>query len=230
MASCALLLSGCAFLDTVAVFQEQPVPTSPSSRHDKDVHPRGGTVPVASDLLPDQIIRQPRLNDYAQARVGVLVFESPDYAENQGSLAAELLFNALLQRNLYAELTLIQTMGAPGLEQTLFEFVQAKQLDLLVTGEVSYYLEGGNFQASRVCESLRVLEPSAHDSLQRVWQAKSCQSSAARAAHDLLLFRTPGKPAAPCVELMRGIAGQFAAMLEFVPERTPRKPEEAGKQ
>lgn len=176
--------------------------------------------PVEPDQLPDQIVKQPRQNDYAGARVGVLVFESPAYADNTGRLAAELLFNALLHRNLFAELTLIQAVGAPGLEQTLFELMEEKQLDLLVTGEVSYYLEGGNFQASRVCESIRVLEPSAHDSLQRVWQAKSCQSSAARAAHDLMLFRTPGEPAAPCVELMRGIAAQFAAMLEFVPERT----------
>jgi len=182
--------------------------------------------PVKPDQLPDQIIKQPQQNDYARARVGVLVFESPDYAENTGRLAAELLFNALLQRNLFAELMFIRAVNAPGLERTLFELGEEKQLDLLVTGEVSYYLEGGNFQPSRVCESIRVLEPTDHESLQQVWQAKSCERSAARETHDLLLFRTPAKPADPCVELMQAIARKFAAMLEFVPDRTLQEPGE----
>ncbi len=182
---------------------------------------------VAPDQLPDQIVKQPQQNDYARARVGIIAFESPDYAENSGRLAAQLLFNALLQKNIFAELMLIQAVSAPGIKRSLFELMQDKQLDLLMTGEVSYYLEGGNFQSSRVCEDIQVLEPTDHESLQRVWQAKSCEQSTAREAHDLLLFRTPGKPADSGVELMQTIARQFAAMLEFVPEMKPREPEEA---
>ena len=175
----------------------------------------GGQHP-SLDRLPDRISQQPGVNQYQGASVGIIEFSGPDNAREIGRLAAELLYQKLLPFNVYSRLELIpqSRLVSPG--EGYLDLARSKQLDLLITGDVGYFLEGGNFQASRVCESVQAVE-AIGTRVETVWQASSCEEAEYTESKDLIFYRTRGKASASALELMKELAGQFAAMLLTVP-------------
>lgn len=180
------------------------------------------TLAAANDplcsTLPQNIYTQPDYDYYTDSRVGVLEFNSPDYAKDSGKKAAEKLYKELLKKNKALALVFIHQSQLPAGQNSLIQLMKSKNLDLLITGEVKDFSEGGNYQQSLVCEEIKIFEP-ANDGLHTLWHAQSCETSKYSKSRDLIFFRTAGKPPAPAALLMEKIALQFANMLTKKPCR-----------
>lgn len=167
-------------------------------------------------MLPHNIYTQPEYDYYTDSRVGVLEFNSPDYAKDAGKNAAETLYKELLKKNKASALVLIPQTQLPTGQNSLIQLMKSQKFDLLITGEVKEICARGNYQNSRVCEEIKIFEPT-NDGLHTLWYARSCETSTYSKSRDLIFFRTPGKPSAPAAFLMEKIALQFANMLTQKP-------------
>ena len=165
---------------------------------------------------PQQVFQQPDVNRYQGASVGIIEFSSPDNARGIGRLAAELLYQKLLSFNVYSRIELFpqSRLASPG--EGYLDLARSEQLDLLIIGEVDFFLEGGNFQASQVCEAVQAVE-AIGTRVETVWQARSCEQAEYTESKDLIFYRTQGKASASARELLQELAGQFAAMFLTVP-------------
>jgi hypothetical protein len=158
------------------------------------------------------VYTEPPQNYYRGARVGIAPFDSPPYAEAAGKAAADALYRELLKRDFFRELVFYENAGPPMRPARLKSFIRSRGLDLFITGRVRYYLEGGNFQASRVCEEVQALAVKQGE-IAPVWQADACEQGDYRRARDYVLFSTKGRPAPSCRQLMCRLAGRFTAMF-----------------
>ncbi len=168
-----------------------------------------------TDQLPEQIYKKPRVNRYFGIRVGILDFKSPSYAKGSGELAAELLSKELKKRNIYSKVKYYNNMlFSP--RKTLRNFVKSEKLDLVITGELVYYLEGGNYQSSRICVEIKCLEPLGKN-LDTVWHALCCQKGKFSMPRYYIFFSTNGQPSVSGPEILQKIALKFTNMLSSIP-------------
>lgn len=165
---------------------------------------------IDADPLPEQVyFLDPQLNLHHGARVGILAFGSPDYAESAGNIAAESLYRKLLKKN-------VAVRFFPDFpDEGLLEFARSHRFDLIITGEVKYFLQGGNHQNSRVCQDMRAIEP-VGDRFYTAAYAGACTEGRTTGGKDFIFFRTQKRPSPSAEALTRRIALQFANMLTGV--------------
>ncbi len=159
--------------------------------------------------FPEEIILYPEVNSYGRSKVGVFRFDEPAYIMGTGVDAADSLYDCLLKKKVFASITNEITEKSLSLSEKL-AIARSKGYDLLVTGAVQHYFEGGEFLSSSVHERIMVI----HLPTNRIlWSARAEGTAAHMPAIDYKVFQTRGHAAPPASTLFQENAVKFCNML-----------------
>jgi len=164
--------------------------------------------------LPEHIYKRPSDGLYRDTAVGLFRFSSPEYAPRSGYSAATMLYKELLERglsNVAAEFD-VQDIRL----DSIMEIAEKKNYELIITGEVSYYISGGELQESRVDEEIRVIDVPTRET---VWYAETVEIGTPVYSADYIFFSTEQKGAPSPAVLMRRNARKFCNMLLSISEQ-----------
>ncbi len=144
-------------------------------------------------------------------KVGIFQFLEPVHAPGTGAMAAQALLAELNARALFPNLTLEQGVTDFTPEGILAR-AEKKGYDLIFTGELTYYLDGGDHQDARVEMLLGIIRRQKDGPLLS-WQLKGVQTARAVPEKDLFVYRKKGRPASPASALLYSITGAFCDLL-----------------
>jgi len=161
--------------------------------------------------LPEEIYAAPDSNRYYHAKVGLFKFSEPSYASDVGTKATNILYKELLKNKVFSNVNLEDSKAGYN-RHSRINIAQAKNYDLIITGEVLYYLEGSDFQETRIVQEIRVLRVKGNKA-ELLWWAKAKENVPPANAKDLIFFRAKGAAAPPIEDLMQRNAKKFAEML-----------------
>jgi len=143
--------------------------------------------PAAS--LPERIHQQPPHNSYVNARVGVFRFFEPPHQNDVGYNAANSLYQALTQHTIFRAVISELSIQSPDLAVQL-DTARVKGYDLMITGSVDYYLDGTQYQESRVDVAIWAYDV---NTAAIIWHAAATARSQPQAGKDYYLYKTKGK-------------------------------------
>ncbi len=167
--------------------------------------------------FPEEIYATPPLNHYYSAKVGVFPFKAPPYAPEAGKKAAKVLFRELVDNNVFFHTQLESTAGS-NIRKSLSDIACDRNYDIIITGDVLYYLEGSLYQASKINMAIQVFRVK-EGGTRLLWWAKATGNAAPEPSRDLIVLRVKGAPAPSAETLMRRNAEKFVEMLVKKPER-----------
>lgn len=165
--------------------------------------------------LPEEIYVSPKDNPYKNARVGVFRFKDPSYAQGTGETAAEAMFNELLKKGVFSYVSYEVSEADEGMAHHM-ERARWKGHDLIITGNVLYYFNGSDYEASKVNEQIHVVDVPTGRIL---WSATAKSKDAPVPSMDYLLFQTSGIPAKPATTLIKRNSEKFSNMLLELPKQ-----------
>jgi len=153
---------------------------------------------VGRGKAPEQIYTEPKTNSYQDKQVGVFRFSAAPYPDSVGYAASQSIFQALLAKNVFSYLIPAYDDLNLDLDKQL-SAADEKGMDLLITGKVTYYLDGSRSQASRVDEVVMAYDVK---SRRMIWYAKASAQSKPALEKDYVLIQKTGKPAQSASELI----------------------------
>ena len=159
--------------------------------------------------LPEQIYKISDTNDYKQAKVGVFGFLEPKYAPGVGKAAAESVYYALLQNNVFSNVTnetYLMNDGTPH----MLEYARSRGYDLIITGELVYYRDGVSVQRSHVAERIKVIHVPTNETL---WDCATVDTVYPVRDTDYIFFIGAAAPPSPAGLLMQRNAQKFCKLL-----------------
>jgi len=169
-----------------------------------------GTVFLPYLGLPEEIYLTTKLNNDA-LNVGVFKFTEPAYAPGVGKKAAHYVYQELLRKNVFLNVTSELNITDNSINN-LINIAHNKKYDLIITGNLSYYFQGSNFQSSRVDEEIyvfRVIEKKPDI----ICYARSMESGSPAPSIDYIFVQGNGAPAPSATLLMERNAKKFAKLL-----------------
>lgn len=158
--------------------------------------------------FPEHVYERSPNDLHRGTAIGVFRFSSPEYAPRSGYAAATMFYKELLERgftNVGAEFD-VQDIRL----DNIMEIAEKKNYELIITGEVSYYIYGGGLQASRVDEEIKAIDVLTRET---VWHAEVTEIGKPAYAADYIFFSTKAKEASPPAVLMRRNARKFCNMF-----------------
>jgi tetratricopeptide (TPR) repeat protein len=161
--------------------------------------------------LPEHIYRQPFRNYYANGEIGVFVFGSPLYAPAVGDTAADTISQYLLEQKVFRRITPLYQYGIIPLDRQM-AIAREHGVDLMLVGNVLYYMDGSLSQVARVDMEVRVFEV-ATGSL--VWNVAATEVGRPKAESDYFITQTSGKPAAATMGLMMKNAEKIVRLFQL---------------
>lgn len=167
--------------------------------------------------LPEEIYSIPQVNDFSTARVGVFKFKGLSYAKGKGKDAALYLCRELERSGAFFDVI-------PDLEiedmnmNNLINIALSKRYDLIITGELLYYIEGSYLQPSHVTEEIRVIATRGRPRT-TLWHAKVTEIGSPDPSNDCILFTTHQTPAPSTMWLMKKNAKKIVNMILTLPVR-----------
>lgn len=165
-------------------------------------------VPPSSGL-PEEIYATPQVpNRYRITNVGIFGFIEPYYAPGLGRAAAQYLYEELL-KNEVANVTPELDVSDMRTED-LIDIARAKDYDVIITGDLLYYFEGGLHLPSRVDERIRVIHVATNETL---WYAKAIEMEPPTRSSDYIIMQSRGEPAPAARALMKKNAEKFCKLL-----------------
>lgn len=159
--------------------------------------------------LPEHIYEAPLHDDYTSSKVAVFSFREPPYARGVGRVACESLYEELLRNSVFASVSLESDVSDIRLEN-LMDIARSKHYDLIITGDLLYYFEGGLHQASRVDERIRVIRVGTNKTL---WYAKAVDIGPPAPYTDYIVALGRGAPAPSTRTLLKRNAEKFCKMF-----------------
>lgn len=171
-----------------------------------------GSAKIKRSELPEEIYLYPEKNIYSPSRVVVKPFGCPDYASNLGEYAAQSLYRHLLQKKVFYK-TVLDLYDYKILNRTKNNPDCISEYDLIITGDVVSYLDGGTLQDSKVIMEIRVYERT-KKSNQLLWFARSTELGHFRPPVDLIFLQIPGSSSPSGLELMHRCTKKFANLLQ----------------
>lgn len=150
------------------------------------------------------------------ARVGVLYFRTPAHLAEIGPGLSQIFYRELLARRPFQEVVLLPEPYA-----TLEEALKAgrrQRLQLLVLGEVPYYLDGGTLGISGLQLDLKVVEV---DSGRLLWLISDSLRARPRPIINLMVVETRPWPTPDMGTLAARLAARLAETLEQPPPMSP---------
>lgn len=151
-----------------------------------------------SPPLPEHVYRQPLRNYYAHGEIGVFTFGAPLYAPATGDTAASAIARQLMEQKVFRRITPLYQYGTIPMERQI-GIARDLGVDLMLAGNVLYYLDGSLSQAARVDLEVRVFDV-ATGAL--VWNAVAGEVGGPKAESDYFIHQTRGKPAPAATTLM----------------------------
>jgi tetratricopeptide (TPR) repeat protein len=148
--------------------------------------------------LPEQIYRQPYRNYFIQGEIGVFIFGAPPYAPATGSAAANAICQQLQEQRVFRRITPLHQYGSIPIEQQL-GVARERGVDLMLVGNVLYYMDGSLSQTSRVDLEVRVFDVV---SGALIWNVVTAEAGYPKAESDYFILQTRGKPAPSASNLM----------------------------
>ena len=154
--------------------------------------------------LPEEVIASPPFGlPKGLYSACVFRFAEPDYAPGVGLEASRHLYHALLKSGLFFEIALVDGLAWPP---------QAADVDLIITGRVLYFFEGGDLAPSRVDQEMQVID-AAHRPPVVLSNAVAMDISRPVYPRDLIFIEAVGAPAMPAGALLQRNAAKFSALL-----------------
>lgn len=148
--------------------------------------------------LPEHIYRQPFRNYYTHGEIGIFSFGAPPYAPATGNSAANAIAQQLLAQKVFRRITPLYQYGVIPMERQM-GVAREHGVDLMLVGNVLYYLDGSLSQVARVDLEVRVFDV-ATGAL--VWNAVAGEVGGPKAESDYFIRQTSGKPAPAATTLM----------------------------
>lgn len=160
-------------------------------------------------ISKDRIFTHPGKVNLRTSRAGILIFRtSPEFPEG-GPAIAEIFYRELLAKRPFAEIVLIPEIFTT--KEDALALAQRHNLDLVVLGEVPYYLDGGTVGISGLQVDLKVLN--ARDGC-IVWNLSDSIKATPRPIIDLWVTETRPYPTPPMGSLATQLAARMATTLE----------------
>jgi hypothetical protein len=170
-----------------------------------------GDTAIAS--LPERIYQQPEQNRYGNARVGVFRFTEPPQQTNVGYEVANSLYQALAAQTIFHVVT--PELGSPSPDLAVqLDTGRDRGYDLIICGSVDLYLDGTQYQESRVDVTLTAYDV---NTAAIVWHAVATASSRPESGKDYYLYKTKGTEPLPAAALIEMNTRKFINMFAQAP-------------
>lgn len=159
--------------------------------------------------LPEEIYQTPTRAVHVGSRVAVFNFRGPAYAEEMARSAGESLYQELLKRGVFTEVT-YESQWVDLNREAMIAHARAQGYDLIVTGDLLYYFEGSLYYPSRVDQRMEVIDV-AEDVI--LWYAKAVDIGDSAPYKDYLVVEGYGRSAPSGRALLRRNAEKFCELL-----------------
>jgi hypothetical protein len=165
-----------------------------------------------SQLAPkeEQVEIQPLPIDTGTSRVCVYRFTEPAGHDNVGYTAANSFYRGLEALGIFQEV--VPEFDVSGISHAhQLNRAREKGCNLIFTGNVRQYLDGTQYQESRV-----VIETNAYrvNTSENIWHATVTEADQPTLPKDYYLYKTKGKEPVPAMTLIEKINEQFMEMLK----------------
>ncbi len=189
----ALFICGCAYLPYKTTMQQSSV-----------------------EGLPEEIFVWPKDNPFKHSRVKVCWFGEPAYARGTGNLAAQALVDTLLRKRVFSYVSMDLSADCE-IKVCGKDPAGSHEYDLMITGDVTRYMDGSDYMAASVRERISVV----HVPTGRIlWSASANSRSEPVPIKDYILFQRKGVPAGLASALIERNAAKFCNMLLNLPAQT----------
>ena len=158
----------------------------------------------------EQVQSQPLPIDTSTSRVCVYRFTEPAGHDNVGYTAANSFYRGLEALGIFQEV--VPEFDVPGISHARqLNRAREKGCNLIFTGNVRLYLDGTQYQESRV-----VIEANAYrvDTSENIWHATVTEADQPTLPKDYYLYKTKGKEPVPAMTLIDMINKKFMEMLK----------------
>jgi hypothetical protein len=160
-------------------------------------------------ISKDNVFVHPNYANLRMSRAGLLIFRTaPDFAE-VGPAFTRIFHRELQAKQAFAEVVYIPEIY--GTKEDAMSVAKRHNLDLLVLGEVPYYLDGGTVANSGLQVDLTVID--AKDG-RLLWSISDSIKAVRRPLIDLWVVETRPYPTPPMGALAARLADKMATSLE----------------
>ncbi len=160
----------------------------------------------------DRVFATPGYQNLRTGRAGLLEFRTvPDFAE-VGPAFTQIFYRELLAKRTFAEVVLIPEPYST--KEEALRLAKRYKVDVLLLGEVPYYLDGGTVGTSGLQVDLKVVEAGSGVLL---WCLSDSLKATARPIIDLIVTETRPYPTPSMGTLAARLAGRLAATMEKGP-------------
>jgi peptidoglycan-associated lipoprotein len=167
------------------------------------------SVTLSPTGLPEEIFATPQQNNYSTSNVILFKFTEPSFAPEMGKEAAQCLYQELLKNRVFLNVT--RELGVTDIRiEELVEIARSKKYDLLITGDLLYWLEGSLHEPARADEQIRVIDVSTNRTL---WYAKAVDIGTPAPYADYIFIEGRGARAPTARTLLKRNAEKFCKML-----------------
>jgi hypothetical protein len=157
----------------------------------------------------EKVFTRPGYHQLRVVRAALPVFRASPELKDQAVALTRIFYRELLAKRTFREVILIDEPYATPREA----LSRARELraEVVVAGEVPYYLDGGTVGQSGLQVDLRILEAATG---QLLWEVSDRISATPRPVIDLMIFETRPKPTPGIAALAAELLGRLAATLE----------------
>ena len=177
-------------------------------------NPKGYATPLITKQ--NQVFAHPGSQNLRMGRAGLLNFRSvPDFPE-VGPAFTQIFYRELLAKRTFAEVVLIPE--AYTTKEEALRLAKRHRADVMLLGEVPYYLDGGTVGTSGLQVDLKVIEA---QSGRLLWNLSDSLKATPRPIIDLIVVESRPYPTPSMGTLAARLAGRLAATLEQGPPPSP---------
>lgn len=162
--------------------------------------------------LPEEInIASPGKLVSGRWRVCVFEFSEPRSAPGMGRVAADSLRYELLRNKVFSTVALHPKPGV-GDPDALLEFARSKKFDLIITGDLLYWLDGGFSIPSRVDEQIQIVMARTKKA-DVLWDALATETAEPVSTGDMIFAQRRPARAVSAQTLLKTNAEKFCNMI-----------------
>ncbi|OPX20392.1 MAG: hypothetical protein BZ151_04070 [Desulfobacca sp. 4484_104] len=168
---------------------------------------------------PTQVFLNPPTRLLLTSRTGLFYFTTPDNVPNVSLPLTEIFYQQFLKKQAFYDLRLIpQTYST--LEEAL-RIGRLKGYDLILLGQVPYFLDSGTISKSGLQIDLRIIEVKSGTVIGYLSDAVGAEPSPML---DFIIWDTKPKSSPSVYALAQVLAARVAAVLTYIPEDATSAP------
>jgi hypothetical protein len=157
----------------------------------------------------DRVFTHPGTQNLRSGRAGLMEFRTvPDFAE-VGPAFTQIFYRELLAKRTFSEIVLIPETYTT--KEEALRLAKRYQVNVVLLGEIPYYLDGGTVGTSGLQVDFKVMEAG---SGRLLWNVSDSLKATARPLIDLIVTESRPYPTPMMGTLASRLAGKLAAKLE----------------